>query len=310
MFAHVYHEGVGKKGANNVASLVVKTLKELNLLREDSVGGELNIIFDNCSGQNKNNTVLKLAMWLKAMGYFQRVNFIFLIVGHTKNAADRLFNSLKNEYRKKNLFTLGTLISALNVLESVTVIPTVPEDFFNYDKLFNDIYSKLGGGVVGGVIKKNHIFSCIDDDRIHIRESNLEKHKNFTCKVSKRGRLMNRTELKAYTSNNLESIESMGINPYKQVELWKNFREHIDRIYHDDILYQKPPANVLALVKEEKSTRSVFRAQIKELKTGGIKERLECVAYSSGGDGNDQPRTDDDGVKNGEEDRDGEDEAL
>ena len=33
---------------------------------------ELNIFMDNCSGQNKNNTVLKLvAMWLKQMGYFK-----------------------------------------------------------------------------------------------------------------------------------------------------------------------------------------------------------------------------------------------
>jgi hypothetical protein len=52
----MYNKGVGKKGANNVASLIMKTLRELQLLGEDSVGGELNIIFDNCSGQNKNNT--------------------------------------------------------------------------------------------------------------------------------------------------------------------------------------------------------------------------------------------------------------
>ena len=32
MYAHVYHKGVGKKGANNVASLIVKTLQQLNLL--------------------------------------------------------------------------------------------------------------------------------------------------------------------------------------------------------------------------------------------------------------------------------------
>jgi len=32
-----------------------------------------------------------------AMNYFKEVNFTFLIVGHTKNAADRLFNSLKTE---------------------------------------------------------------------------------------------------------------------------------------------------------------------------------------------------------------------
>ena len=54
---HVCQEGVGKKGASNVASLIVKTLRALNLLREEEVGGELNIVFANCSGQNKNNTV-------------------------------------------------------------------------------------------------------------------------------------------------------------------------------------------------------------------------------------------------------------
>ncbi len=77
MYMHVYHKGVEKKGANNVALLIVKTLCRLNLLREDTAGGKLNIIFDNCSGQNRNNTVLKLSVWLKAMGYFNCVNFIF-----------------------------------------------------------------------------------------------------------------------------------------------------------------------------------------------------------------------------------------
>jgi hypothetical protein len=71
----VYHKGVGKKGANNVVSLIVKTLRRLNLLRKDIAGGELNIIFNNCSGKNKNNTVLKLLVWLKAMGYINCVNF-------------------------------------------------------------------------------------------------------------------------------------------------------------------------------------------------------------------------------------------
>ncbi len=72
MYCHVYHEGVGKKGANNVASLIVKTLRQLNLLLDDSAGGEINVIFDNFSGQNKNNTVLKLAACLKAMIFFTR----------------------------------------------------------------------------------------------------------------------------------------------------------------------------------------------------------------------------------------------
>jgi hypothetical protein len=54
-----------------VALLIMKMLQKLNLLCEDSFGGELNIIFDNCPSQNKKNTVLKLPAWLMAMGYFK-----------------------------------------------------------------------------------------------------------------------------------------------------------------------------------------------------------------------------------------------
>ena len=90
-----------------MASLIVKTLRDMNILRENNPGGELNIIFDNCTGQNKNNTVLKLAMWLKEMGYFMQVNFVFLIVGHTKNACDCLFNSLKHQYHQKKYLHNG-----------------------------------------------------------------------------------------------------------------------------------------------------------------------------------------------------------
>jgi hypothetical protein len=70
MYCHVYHEGVGKKGGTSVSSLIVKTLRDMKLLSDDEVGGEFNIVLDNCSGLNKNNTVLKLAMWLREMRYF------------------------------------------------------------------------------------------------------------------------------------------------------------------------------------------------------------------------------------------------
>ena len=57
------------------------------------------------------------------MNYFREVNFIFLIVGRTKNAADCLFNCLKTEYRLQNLFTFQDLLEALNRLLMVTVHP-------------------------------------------------------------------------------------------------------------------------------------------------------------------------------------------
>ncbi len=184
----VHDGGVDNSGGGE--SLIVKTLHQLNLLQDDSVGGELNIIFDNCSGQNKNNTVLMLAMWLKAMGYFASVNFIFLIVGHTKNATDRLFNSLKHEYRKQNLYTMEDLINSLNKSDRVTVIPTVAKDFFDYDAFFKDLFRKAASN-----IKQNHIFSCSVEDKMHLRESNvavtIKSHKCF-----KKGREMTASDLK------------------------------------------------------------------------------------------------------------------
>jgi hypothetical protein len=136
LHCHGYTEDVGKKGANNVASLIMKTLPKLNLLCEDSVGSELNIIFDNCSGQNKNNTVLKLPAWLMA---------IFLVVGHTKNASDRLFNLLKQDYWKQNLCTFDKLVRTLDKSSSLTIHPTLSKDFLNHSKLLDGLYRPLWG---------------------------------------------------------------------------------------------------------------------------------------------------------------------
>ncbi len=134
LHCHDYTEGIGKKGANNVALMIIKTLQKLNLLCEDSVGSELNIIFDNCSSQNKNNTVLKLPAWLMAMEYFKEIHFIFLVVGHTKNAADQLLNLLKQEYWKQNLFIFDKLVRTLDKSLSPTIHPTMAKDFLNYNK--------------------------------------------------------------------------------------------------------------------------------------------------------------------------------
>ena len=63
LHAHVYHQGIASKCGNNVASLLILVLKQLNIMREGEIGGELNVIFDNCSSQNKNNMVICLVAY-------------------------------------------------------------------------------------------------------------------------------------------------------------------------------------------------------------------------------------------------------
>jgi hypothetical protein len=167
------------------------------------------------------------------MGYFKHVNFIFLIVGHTKNAADRLFNSLKHEYHKKNLFNMEDLIESLNVADCVTVIPTVPEDFFKYDALFKVLYRDLARNV-----KQNHIFSCIVDDQMNLRKSNIDDHKIHKHTCSKKSyREITKAELKLMSTTNLVNVECVGINPYKMVKLHFKYRIQVPIEYRNNILY-------------------------------------------------------------------------
>ena len=279
MHCHVYHEGIGKKGGTNVASLIVKTLRDMNILRESNPGGELNIIFDNCTGQNKNNTVLKLAMWLKEMGYFMQVNFVFLIVGHTKNACDRLFNSLKHQYRQINTYTMDELIESLRWSQKITVNRTENGDFLDYDALFKVAYNDLKG-----LVTKNHIFTCdvVDNEdelwmSISIRESNLEDC-GLTKKIAVKQGRRSAADLEAHMNQRLKPITPPGINPYKLVELYAKYRPVVPEEYWEDELYLKPDNEVLKKFKEEKVIRKDNREKVKAVKEGDS-------VKGSGGDG-------------------------
>lgn len=285
MHAHVYHEGVGKKGANNVTSLIDKTLRSSNILREDSMGGELNIVFDNCSGQNKNNTVLKYMVHLTELGYFKKVNFIFLIVGHTKNAADRLFNTLKKLYRLTNIFTMKDLLAKLSASNMITIHPTKVEDFHDWDTYLDLFYSDFRSK-----IKQNHIFSCSYESnrvgnqlQVDLRESDLEEHTIVEHNTFKQG-FFGRSKhpkgtaglqqaiasrpatMKGLKDEYLKQLESFGINIFKRVELYKNYRPVVEVEFQDDELYQKPPEALMEAVKDERVKRTVFHAELKSKK--------------------------------------------
>jgi hypothetical protein len=222
------------------------------------------------------------------------VNFTFLIVGHTKNAADRLFNSLKTEYRLQNLFTFQDLSEALNRSQMVTVHPASPEDFLDYDKLMNFLYRPLAG-----TVKKNHIFSCMDDGlQMRLRQSNLEEHNELVFNLRKGSTSkLSRAEIAEISNSLLATITNDGLNPYKAVEMFTKYRPNIpvqfqlDELYAEpsaevqfqsDELYAEPSAEVWAKVNKEKIDRSEFRAQLKADKYVNNKEQIENLAVYGG----------------------------
>jgi hypothetical protein len=94
-------------------------------------------VFDNCGGQNKNKMVLRFMVMLAKLGIAQDVvRAIFLIKGHTKNDCDRMFNLLKYDYRKTNVYTPDQLIECINKHPQVTAIAMeTDEDFLEFSLL-------------------------------------------------------------------------------------------------------------------------------------------------------------------------------
>ena len=138
LYAYIYEESAAKKGANNVASILMYHVITfvLDNFRYSAGINELNIVMDNCGGQNKNGTVLKMAAYFVERGWFKSVNMIFLVKGHTKNDCDRMFNLLKMKWHKSNVFTFKDALEILGTVDNVMTI-NASNIHIDYTALFN-----------------------------------------------------------------------------------------------------------------------------------------------------------------------------
>jgi hypothetical protein len=80
---------------------------------------------------------------------------IFLVRGHTKNACDRLFNTMKKQYRKVNSFTPEDLVASIRGNDKVDPFMVTDNVFKDWDKLENTLIKKIPGGNT----TNNHIFT-------------------------------------------------------------------------------------------------------------------------------------------------------
>ena len=220
LYAHLYSEGQGQKGGNNVASLIMKTLAHINILNEDEAGRELSIVMDNCGGQNKNCMVLRLGLYLVEVGYFKTVNLIFLVRGHTKNPCNRMFNTLKKDYHRSNCYTFAMLADML-CSENVEVLPVEEDDWENWDAYLDTFYMRFQSGTV----QCNHIFSVAKETGetdMSLLEADGEETKT---RKFKRGKATLEDRRPAMKETTRDKIPFPGVKEIKQVELFTKWRE-------------------------------------------------------------------------------------
>lgn len=106
----MYHEGQAKKGPNEVCSFVMTYIKKY----VDPKVIELMLFSDNCAGQNKNNTAIRMNMALVDSGRFRKIQQIFPMRGHSFLPCDRAFGIIKRSLRRKErLYDIQELLELI-----------------------------------------------------------------------------------------------------------------------------------------------------------------------------------------------------
>jgi hypothetical protein len=221
----------GRRGGDNVASFLVLKLLQLpgiNLMEKEETGGELKFILDNCSGQNKNCMVLQLANLLVELGVFKKVNLLFLVQGHTKNPCDRMFNILKLQSGKQNVYNMEQLLQVLNEQDQVNALHVQPSDFYDMDAFLDKFYHQF----TSGTVNKAYIFSCNVDNgatkmKINVSEWELEDEPKVETEMKKQARYTNFGELtreEALKQLKPLLLKAAGIPAIKRCELYNKYR--------------------------------------------------------------------------------------
>ena len=134
-YMYVWDESQGGRKANDVASCVNRWLK-------DNANGrrKLRMFADNCAGQNKNRTMVLMALQKIHSKELSRVEFIYLVSGHSYLPCDRSFGNI--ERRLKVHSSIETPRLYVDAIESsvkekpIVTVMKIP-DFFNFTSLEN-----------------------------------------------------------------------------------------------------------------------------------------------------------------------------
>ena len=139
---YVYHEGQAKKTADEICTFV---LGYLNEFKENQ--SELHLYSDNCWGQNKNHTMIRMLLALTDSGKFSTIWHFFPVRGHSFLPCDRDFALVKKNLRKHDRICTVHEISTIiitstknNTKFSVKEVET--SDVLDFKKWWGKFYKK------------------------------------------------------------------------------------------------------------------------------------------------------------------------
>ena len=149
----MWNELVAHRSSNNVVSCLAHFIFNTRL---GSTGAKWSIWWaDNCAGQNKNHCVVWFFQDLIRTGVYSRVDYKFLVVGHTYGPTDRCFGGIEKYIRKiENVYTPQEWYrhvsdSAVAAASRVEVIEMQQEYFRNYYTHLHQMFTERSKGPNG-----------------------------------------------------------------------------------------------------------------------------------------------------------------
>jgi hypothetical protein len=276
LYAYCYQEEYGKKGGNNVASMIVDFLERTGRIQYQNGNPvkrkRLTIAADNCGGQNKNHHVLRLALYLVEKGFYEEAEVLFYVKGHTKNVCDRCFNLMKKCYHRKDIMTFDAeiepdnLCKVLGQAEDVEIVKVTQQDFF---KDWLGLQDRLYKPFPTGMIVDNHVFIVKASDgatNLRVKTDYSDACETNELLAFKKTRGLSAQERAVILQEGPAAIPAPGLAEIKEVELYTKWRRYIADPYKD-IIAPKPADSVLARVQAEKNKKARRR--------GGKKRRRE-----------------------------------
>lgn len=142
---YAYHEGIARKGANEVCTFILDYIKN----NVPETVKHLRLFSDGAVGQNKNHSVIRLCRALVDTGRFETITQYFPIRGHSFNACDRHFGLIKRVLRKHDriysVLDYCSLVLNSSVKIQHFILKLVETDeILNFSKWWPRIYKKGG----------------------------------------------------------------------------------------------------------------------------------------------------------------------
>ena len=143
MSVFIYHEGEGGKGSNEVCSMLMWYVK--NKISDEVK--TLHLFGDNCAGQNKNHTLVRLMMALCEIKRFDKINLVFPVRGHSFIPNDRDFGIIRRKLKKLERYyetdeVINLINSSSNIPGKFNVKKMSFEDFIDYGAWWPKFYKR------------------------------------------------------------------------------------------------------------------------------------------------------------------------